>query len=694
MALVIDSEDNSRRVAVELVAASFIVLFQELALIRWLPSQVRVLAYFPNIVLLSAFLGLGIGCLIPARRAVAAWWPLGLLAAILGGVVLGRFAFTHEAPGEHFWLFYFDMPKAPVVHGIRIPILIAFVVSAISFIPLGQFIASRLQHFRERGRALSGYVFDLIGSLAGVIVFAIASFYQTFPVVWFAIICVTAIAFLARGFRMRLVWGLVLTGALFTVYQAERASFYSPYYALKTVPKNNGFLVLANGSSHQFANRLSSRDSLNGDDQWLRSGYRIPYRLARTKIRRVLILGAGTGNDVAVALDFGAEQIDAVEIDPVILNLGRRLHPNRPFASPRVNVINGDARSFLNSTGQKYDLIVFGTLDSMTRLSALSNVRLDNFVYTSECFAAAAKRLAPGGGLAIYFDVNRPYIENYILVMLTRATGRMPQTVAAEFGMFNRIFLAGPAYEHLTRAQLSPAKTAEVSGVQAPTDDWPFLYLEERAISPFYLSMIGSILIIALISVMAISPQMRDALRMRGGFDAEMFLFGMSFLLLETKSVTEMSLVWGATWLTNAVVFGCILATVLVATLLTRAFGASWRVGAIGLVITLTASYLIPLNLALTMNVWLRALVSAAFVGGPIFFAAVSFAALFADREAADQAFGWNLLGAVTGGLLEFSSMMLGIRSLALIALIGYLVAFALARRHSLSVAATVQDTN
>ena len=47
---------TSRRLALELVAASFVVLFQELTLIRWLPGQIRVLAYFPNLILLSAFL--------------------------------------------------------------------------------------------------------------------------------------------------------------------------------------------------------------------------------------------------------------------------------------------------------------------------------------------------------------------------------------------------------------------------------------------------------------------------------------------------------------------------------------------------------------------------------------------------------------------------------------------------------------
>ena len=52
-----------RRHGMELAAASFVVLFQELALIRWLPVEVRVVGYFPNLILLSVFLGLGVGAL-------------------------------------------------------------------------------------------------------------------------------------------------------------------------------------------------------------------------------------------------------------------------------------------------------------------------------------------------------------------------------------------------------------------------------------------------------------------------------------------------------------------------------------------------------------------------------------------------------------------------------------------------------
>ena len=65
--------------------------------------------------------------------------------------------------------------------------------------------------------------------------------------------------------------------------------------------------------------------------------YNYPYTWKRPG--RVLVVGAGTGNDVAAALRYGAERVDAVEIDPRIVEFGRRLHPEAPYGDPRVRVI-------------------------------------------------------------------------------------------------------------------------------------------------------------------------------------------------------------------------------------------------------------------------------------------------------------------------------------------------------------------
>jgi hypothetical protein len=311
----------------------------------------------------------------------------------------------------------------------------------------------------------------------------------------------------------------------------------------------------------------------------------------------------------------------------------------------------------------------------MTRLSALSNVRLDNFVYTQECIAAAKAHLSLQGGLVLYFMSTKVYINQRLSGLLAEAFQQLPYVIAGEYRMFNHIYLAGAAFEHVNGGQrrvnfpLLKPLFAKVGFLQ---DDWPYLYLQDRAISGFYVLLIGCIALIGIVSVAFVSREMRRSL-VRGGLDGEMFLFGLAFLLLETKSVTTMSLLWGATWLTSAVVFGAILAMVLAATLLTQWRPLPWALCMGGLILSLVAAYFVPVHALLRMNEFARLLLSMAFVGTPIFFAAACFALLFRDRPEANTAFGWNLLGAVAGGLAEFASMITGIRALYLLVLVAYL---------------------
>jgi hypothetical protein len=166
----------------------------------------------------------------------------------------------------------------------------------------------------------------------------------------------------------------------------------------------------------------------------------------------------------------------------------------------------------------------------------------------------------------------------------------------------------------------------------------------------------------------------------RGGGDWEMFLYGFSFLLIETKFVTAMSLLWGATWLTSAVVFGAILLTILAGTILMELKPIRWEVAAVGLVAALLITYAIPIHAMLRAEPVTRLALSVAFVGTPIIFASLCFASRFKVRPAADVAFGWNLLGAVLGGLAEFFSMSVGFRAMTLVAIGAYLLAFVFGR--------------
>lgn len=666
--------------ALELAAASFAVLFQELALIRWLPGQVRVIAYFPNLILLSAFLGLGLGCLRAGRRSLLWAWPLSLIALVAAAMGLSRIVFTQASVSEHLYLLYYDLPRdAPVVGGVRAPILALFVLSALSFVPLGQLVARRLQEFRLRSSSLWGYAWDIGGSLAGVVAFGAIGFSGWPPVAWFGVVFAVGLLFFRQRLGAAAAYAGLAACALVLVARAERAPLHSPYYAISVVqpPGQSGFAVLANGSLHQVAFGVRRGDALPEKLATTREGYHSPYRLLARPPRRALVVGAGTGNDVAVLLDEGAERVDAVEIDPAILALGRSRHPDRPYADPRVHTYTTDARSFLNNAQEQYDLIVFGTLDSMTRLSALSTVRLDNFVYTVECLRAARRRLAPDGGVVLYFMVATDYIDLRLYAMLAETFGEVPLVVTHDYGLFNRIFMAGPAFAHeqgARRHAAAPELLRRAAGYELPVDDWPYLYLRGRGLSAFYLGVAAAIGGLALLGVLLASAEMRRSLR-AGAADLEMFLFGLGFLLLETRSVTAMSLVWGATWLTSAVVFGSILLMVLLATIAIQLRPVPYWAGMGGLIVALLLAYAAPTQVLLQPSTASKLGVSLILAGGPILFASLCFALRFRVRSDAGAAFGWNLLGAVAGGLLEMTAMLLGLRALLLVALAAYLAA-------------------
>jgi hypothetical protein len=607
-----------------------------------------------------------------------------LLLAVGAAFAMSRIVFTQETVSEYLWLLYLDLPKgAPVVHGVRLPIVALFVMSAFTFVPLGQIIGTQLAIFREHGQPLWGYAFDLLGSLLGVIGFAIASFAGARPWSWFLAIFIASLFFLRRPVTI-LVAALCFGGVLTIVYLGDLADAWSPYYALRKIdlPKNDGFLILANGALHQYAIPARRADTVhNVEALSLRATLHFPYSLLASRPKRVLILGAGSGNDAATALDVGIERIDAVEIDPVILRMGES-HPDHPYDSPRVRRINDDARSFLNRDPGKYDLVVFGTLDSMTRLSALSNVRLDNFVYTRQCIEAAKRHLSPGGGLVLLFAVQRGYIDEHLRMLLTTVFGRPP--AVAKFQRATA-YLCGPAFDRVT------ARTpVAVDPSVVPTDDWPYLYLRSRSVTSFYLELIGIFALIALVSIaVTVLTHRERAIR----FDGPMFFFGLAFLLLETKSVTEMNLVWGTTWLTSAVVFGSILAMVLGGTLLTAWKPLQWRVAASGLVLAMVLNYLTPVAAVVGRSAPIRLVFSLLFVGTPVFFASICFARLFSNEDETDIAFGWNVAGAVAGGLLEFTSMQFGLKAMTLIALAAYLVAFAFSRRSSVLQARTAPSS-
>jgi hypothetical protein len=207
--------------------------------------------------------------------------------------------------------------------------------------------------------------------------------------------------------------------------------------------------------------------------------------------------------------------------------------------------------------------------------------------------------------------------------------------------------------------------------VRIPSDDWPFLYLRPLSTPWTYLSVF---LLIALTGAFAVRRVFGKTLFSRGRFDVQMFLLGAAFLLLETRAVTQLSLLFGSTWIVNTSVFAGVLAMVLAA----NGVAARLREYRLKLWYALLALSLIGLWMLPTRELVELPLVARGIAGGiafaiPVFFAGIIFSSELRRREDAAAALGSNLCGAVVGGLLENLSMVVGLKAIALLALAIYL---------------------
>ena len=665
----------------DLALLSLLSLYFEMVVIRWLAADVRVFAYLKNLPLLAAFLGLGLGCVHGGRRL------FGLapaLCLVLAGAIAfaGPLGLTHLYFPQHDVWAWNDANFQP--HGLPPALLTTrffVVVLALFFLVVGLFavLGARLGVLFDALPPTPAYSINLLASLAGIWLFAAVSWLGWPPAGWFAL----GLLGLARFvWRRRLALAL-LVATLLVVTLAPGATRWSPYYRIDLAPllvqTTAGETVAAgqrltvNHDYHQQALNLS--DSFLGQYpspglEHARQAYDLPYQFGPAA--RVLVVGAGMGNDVAAALRAGAERVDAVEIDPVILDLGRELHPEQPYRSPRVRLLNDDARSVFAHADGPYDLIVFGLLDSHTMLSSLSSLRLDSYVYTEESLRAARALLAPDGRLALSFSAtpeSGDWLAARLFQLLSRAFGAEPVALRAGYDA-STLFVAGAGvHERLAADPALAALALDVAPLRQPlplaTDDWPFLYLRERAVPwlPY-----GLLLLLLLASG---SAGVLLVLGERGvRFDASLFLLGAGFMLIQVKSVSQLSLLFGSTWLVNALIVSAILLLSLAANLWI-AWRQSTRVGPAYLLLAaaLLLDYALPLGALNGQPMAVKATAGTLLPVLPLLFAGVVFAALFARSSRPAQAMGSNLLGALAGGLLEYAAMGTGFKALGLLAL-------------------------
>jgi hypothetical protein len=287
--------------------------------------------------------------------------------------------------------------------------------------------------------------------------------------------------------------------------------------------------------------------------------------------------------------------------------------------------------------------------------------------------------------------VTEPYIEDHLVGILHQAFGTPPLVWRSYHALFNRLYLAGPGFAYLARDERFRDNQHDATNIPrfAPSDDWPYLYMSKPGVPRFYVEIVALVGAIAAILLLAVSTPLRRAV-LAGRVDLEMMLFGAAFLLLETSFVTQMNLLFGASWRTSAIVFAALLFALLVSTLASARRPVDPRFALGGVIVSLIIVALLPLRSLAPAAELPRVFFALVLCGVPVACAGLAFAARFARRTSVDVAFGWNIVGAVVGGLLELSSMLMGLRALFFLAATLYLLTFWLiSRQHSAARAGT-----
>jgi hypothetical protein len=167
--------------------------------------------------------------------------------------------------------------------------------------------------------------------------------------------------------------------------------------------------------------------------------------------------------------------------------------------------------------------------------------------------------------------------------------------------------------------------------------------------------------------------------------NAHFFFLGAAFFLLETKSITQMALLFGSTWIVNAVVIAGILLMIIIANLVVSRFNiTSAEPFYVLLIISLVINFFLPVSAFLELPGLPRILLATLTQVIPIFFAGMVFAITFSQTNSIEIALGSNLIGAVLGGIFEYTSLVLGLNSLYILAVAFYLLsAFAFYRQRA-----------
>lgn len=688
---------------------SVLGLYLELLFIRWIGTEIRIFAYLQNTVLMVCFLGLGLGMFTSSspiaikQSLIPVTIVLFLLAIPDTRSILANISEMLSLLGDQvIWFGITTSDPVASVVAVIIGLILTYILLLLivdMFVPLGR-ILGRLMN--AHSNPIWAYSVNILGSVFGTWAFVLLSYLYQPPLVWFLVAGGLAIFFVVweNNKDKRLNAVLLFAAVVFAWFASRPVDYievtWSPYQKL-ALRNSEGYevgdyIVTVNNIGYQGLINLSTANVSSKPDKYAPetaglSQYDLP-TLLHPNPKSILIVGAGTGNDAAGALRNGAVSVTAVEIDPAIIEIGQELHPEKPYSNPNVLVINDDARSYFANTQDKYDVISFGLLDSHTT-TAMTNARLDHYVYTVESFRQAKSRLNEHGIIVLSFEAEKLYIADRIRLALVEVFDQEPlvfQIPYTSYGWGGVMFVVGDLevvqHQLSTNARLAQhiknlQETHPVrftNNTKITTDDWPYIYLETPRIPRLYLFLF---LIMVLLMVRSMKKWGAKTSLVIGKSDFWHFFFlGAAFLLLEVQNISKASVALGNTWQVNAVIITGVLGMALLANWIAYKFPKLPLTPVYILLIgTCLGLYFVDLARFAFLPYTFKALIVGGLTSLPMLFSGIVFIRSFAVTEDKSNALGANLIGALLGALLQSVTFIIGIKALLLIVAFFYLLA-------------------
>ncbi|MFC1722473.1 hypothetical protein ACFL0C_02380, partial [Patescibacteria group bacterium] len=668
-----------------IVLASLLGLYLEMIMIRLHSSYFPVFSFFKNVSLLSCFLGLGIGFSISKKKPV--------LIPIIFPLFMLQIAFLDSLGSSTIATFIKNPINSQLTFGIGVTnnvvdtlltvliISIVYVFNALCFVPLGHLISKLM----SKNDSLKSYSWNLIGSVIGVILLMVLAYFWLPPTYWLLIALLLFLPFVvtsAKNIYTTLILFCLIAILIALPIKTNSIKIFSPYQVLDLVFENNTLLrVDANQTYHQRIIDLSFNSNL---DQKLITSYKnyydLPYKIYENP-NRVLIVGSGAGNDVAAALRNNSVNVTAVEIDPVILEIGKNYHPEKPYSDPRVTSIVQDARAHFKTSNQKYDMIVYGLLDSHTLLSNKSGVRLESYVYTVDAVKEAKDLLRENGIISLSFAGLNNKLGTKMYLMLKQAFNGKDPVVYYNGYDGSHTFISG---ENLNTNNLLNEYgqgeklvvkykdfNSNSSEIDLSTDDWPFFYIAKKSIQKNAVYLIG---LLVIISAVMIHKYSGTAIK---NVSPAAFFLGAGFMLIETKIITELALLYGSTW---------IVISITICSILVMAFFSNYilikvkniNINYVYLFILLSILFSLYFINSSFFDIPLSTLkiIVPIILTFPIFFSGLAFSYEIKKMNSIGTTLSSNLLGAMLGGFLEYTSLLFGFSFLYYLGILIYFFAY------------------